>query len=177
MGHLNVEIKARCENQNSIREILRAQSAKFEGIDHQIDIYFNTTLGRLKLRKGNIENFLVQYDRENISGPKQSKVTLYKNEQNSTLEEALTKSLGILVTVDKQREIYWIENVKFHLDKVQDLGTFVEIEAIDFSGNIGREKLTLQCQSYLDLFQMPKDNLISVSYSDLLLTQTAQFKN
>jgi len=81
----------------------------------------------------------------------------------------LTKALGILVVVDKQREIYFIDNVKFHIDTVKELGTFVEMEAIDENESVGKEKLLEQCQSYLDLFKIPKKDLISVSYSDLLL--------
>ena len=169
MAHLNIEIKAMCENQNQIREILKSNNARYQGLDHQIDTYFKVNSGRLKLREGNIENFLIQYERENESGPKRSNVVLYKSEPNSSLKEILTKSLEILVTVDKKREIYWIDNVKFHLDSVLNLGNFVEIEAIDFKGNIGKEKLLGQCELYLNLFQIPKNNLISVSYSDLLL--------
>ena len=71
--------------------------------------------------------------------------------------------------MDKKREIYFIDNVKFHIDGVEDLGTFIEIEAIDKDGSIGKEKLLEQCQSFLDLFKIPQEDLISVSYSDLLL--------
>ena len=77
--------------------------------------------------------------------------------------------MGILVVVDKSREIYFIENVKFHIDDVKDLGTFVEIEALDANGSIGKEKLFQQCNYYLDLFKISREDLISNSYSDLLL--------
>ena len=68
--------------------------------------------------------------------------------------------------MDKQREIYLIDNVKFHLDNVQDLGTFMEIEAIDSAGNIGREKLLEQCNHYLKLFGTEESDLLTNSYSD-----------
>lgn len=45
----------------------------------------------------------------------------------------------------------------------------MEIEAIDTDGTFGKEKLLEQCENYLDLFGIPKNDLISVSYSDLLL--------
>ncbi len=169
MPHLNVEIKAQCADQNAIREILRAEQAEFKGVDRQIDTYFNIRSGRLKLREGNIENYLIHYERENIEGPKQSHVTLFAADPASTLKEILLKSLGALVTVDKQREIYYIANVKFHLDSVEDLGTFVEIEAIDMDGTIGKEQLLAQCAYYLELFAIPTTNLLADSYSDLLL--------
>jgi len=169
MEHINIEIKAKSMNQDYVREILKSKNADFKGIDHQIDTYFNVPFGRLKLREGNIENSLIQYDRENKDGPKQSNVILYKSTPNSSLKEVLTKSLGILVAVDKQREIYFIDNVKFHIDVVKDLGTFVEIEAIDKNPSIGRDKLLEQCNYYLSIFKISNQDLISVSYSDLLL--------
>ena len=73
------------------------------------------------------------------------------------------------VVVDKKREIYFIDNVKFHVDQVEDLGTFVEIEAIDMTGEIGKEKLLEQCEYYLNLFDISKNDLVEYSYSDLLL--------
>ena len=169
MKHLNIEIKAKCNDHEKIRSILKSRSADFKGTDHQIDTYFKVNNGRLKLREGNIENFLVFYEREDKEGPKQSDVILFKSDPNSSLKEILLTSLGTLVVVNKQREIYFIENVKFHIDTVKNLGTFMEIEAIDIDGSFGKEKLLEQCQNYLDLFGIPKNDLISVSYSDLLL--------
>ena len=169
MAILNIEIKAKSNNQDKIREILKSKNADFKGMDHQIDTYFKVNYGRLKLREGNIENNLIHYNRENKDGPKQSDVILFKSAPDSTLKELLTKALGILVVIDKQREIYFVDNIKFHVDTVKELGTFVEIEAIDENESIGKEKLLEQCQFYLDLFQIQKEDLISVSYSDLLL--------
>ncbi|MFT4644836.1 MAG: adenylate cyclase class 2 [Planctomycetota bacterium] len=169
MSHLNVEIKAKSNNQAVIRTILKAKKAIEKGLDHQIDTYFKVNAGRLKLREGHIENNLIHYFRENKSGPKNSTVTLYKAEPDSSLKQILTNAIGILTIVDKQREIYFIDNVKFHIDTVKDLGAFIEIEAIDKDGTIGEGKLLEQCNYYLDLFKISNENLISVSYSDLIL--------
>jgi predicted adenylyl cyclase CyaB len=169
MSYVNIEIKAKSNNQDTIREILKLKNADFKGVDYQIDTYFKVNNGRLKLREGNIENHLIYYQRENKEGPKQSDIILFKSDPKSSLKEILTKALGILVVVDKKREIYFIDNVKFHIDTVKNLGTFMEIEAIDSDGSFRKEKLFEQCQNYLDLFGIPKDDLISVSYSDLLL--------
>ncbi|MGE0821434.1 MAG: class IV adenylate cyclase [Candidatus Binatia bacterium] len=171
MSYLNIEIKARCASPDAIRTILRSLNADFRGIDHQVDTYFNVQWGRLKLREGNIENALVYYEREDLAEPKQSIVTLYPTPQSSALKAILTQILGILTIVDKQREIYFIENVKFHLDTVMQLGTFVEIEAIDRDGILGKEKLRAQCQRFLALFRIVPADLIAVSYSDLLFQQ------
>lgn len=171
MGHLNIEIKARCANPQRIRELLLARNAEFCGVDQQIDTYFHTPQGRLKLREGQIENSLVYYEREDQTGPKQSHVSLAALSPQSGMKEILTKALGVLVVVEKQREIYFIENVKFHIDVVTGLGSFIEIEAIDLDGSHGEEKLRQQCQQFLDLFAVAPQDLIADSYSDLLLEQ------
>lgn len=169
MGHINIEIKARCNNPAKIRKILKSKRAAFRGKDHQTDTYFKVPNGRLKLREGDTENYLIYYQRQNKKGPKQSDVILFKSSSEPSLKEILSKSLGILVVVDKQREIYFIGNVKFHIDDVKGLGSFVEIEAIDKDCSIGKNKLLQQCKGYMNLFGITHKDLISISYSDLLL--------
>jgi adenylate cyclase, class 2 len=168
MQHLNIEIKARCADPLSIQAILQAQNARFIGTDHQIDTYFKVENGRLKLREGTIENSLIHYNRVNQAGPKQSDIVLQTVERGSALKEILTKANGILAIVDKKRQIYFIENVKFHIDDVVGLGSFVEIEAIDSDGSIGRERLLEQCQFYIQLFKITDGDLLTHSYSDLI---------
>src|SRR5215510_13402512 len=171
MEHLNIiEIKARCPNLQTIREILQARNAAFRDIDQQIDSYFKVNRGRLKLREGQIENCLVYYERENQAGPKLSEVILFPSTPGSSLKEILTRSSGVLVVVEKQREIYFIDNIKFHIDTVKGLGSFVEIEAIAADSSLGRDKLLAQCQGFLELFKIASGDLIAVSYSDLLLS-------
>ncbi len=165
-----IEIKARSDRQDFFRKKLLEYNADFKGMDHQIDTYFNVPNGRLKLREGNIENHLIHYHRKNQKGPKHSLVTLYASEPKSSLKKILKDSLGILIVVDKKREIYFIDNVKFHIDIVKGLGTFVEIEAIDRDGSISKEKLQEQCECYIRLFEINPEDLVDVSYSDLLLS-------
>jgi len=167
MSHLNVEIKARCSHTDAVRRILKERDAVFKGMDRQVDTYFRCPNGRLKLREGDIEYALIHYDREDTAGPKKSLVTLYRPERNSTLKKLLTRALGVLVVVEKQREIYFIDNVKFHIDAVQGLGSFVEIEAIDATGEIGEDTLRRQCGMYMDLFGIRMDDLVTLSYSDM----------
>ena len=168
MGHINIEIKAKCADPEAIRKILNSRRADFKGTDLQIDTYFKVNRGRLKLREGKIENHLIYYDREEKAGPRQSNVILFPSQPGSSLKEILTRSLGVLKVVEKEREIYFIGNVKFHLDKVKGRGRFVEIEAIGKDGTIGKEKLLKQCRSFLELFKIPKKDLITASYGDLV---------
>jgi predicted adenylyl cyclase CyaB len=169
MNALNVEIKASCTDLEKIRNILNTQQARFVGLDHQIDTYFNVNHGRLKLREGNIENALIHYIRPDLAGPKKSEVILYKSDPGSALKQILTTSLGILTIIDKHRSIYFIDNVKFHLDEVENLGTFVEIEAIDKDGSRTEKQLDAQCQYFMQLFEIKKEALLENSYSDLAL--------
>jgi predicted adenylyl cyclase CyaB len=171
MSHVNVEIKARSSSNGKIREILLSKHARFVGLDRQTDTYFNVSFGRLKLREGNIENHLIYYAREDKEGPKISNVTLYNAGPESSLRDILERSLGVLAVVKKEREIYFIDNVKFHLDRVKGLEDFVEIEAIDLDGSIGKDNLRDQCNYYISLFGINKENFISGSYSDLLIGQ------
>ncbi|MGM5488921.1 MAG: class IV adenylate cyclase [Nanobdellota archaeon] len=170
MANLNIEIKAHSSEQDKVRQILKARNADFKGEDHQVDTYFKVNHGRLKLREGTIENKLIHYAREDQEGPKQSHVTLYESTPGSSLKEILINANGVLVVVDKRREIYFIENIKFHIDTVEGLGTFIEIEAIDSDGSIGKDRLLAQCQEYLDLFEVQQEDLVSGSYSDMLVS-------
>lgn len=169
MHHINIEIKAKSNNNERIRSILNNQNAEFKGIDTQTDTYFNTNSGRLKMREGNIENSLIYYERDNTSDAKESRVTLYKSTDSVNLKKILANAIGIMVKVEKQREIYFIDNVKFHLDKVTNLGEFVEIEVIG-NENSTKADLTKLCQHYIDLFEIKTEDLLSNSYSDMLCT-------
>ncbi|SRR5258705_3639164 len=170
MSFLNVEIKAICKNPASIREYLLSHDARSLGTDAQTDTYFNVNLGRLKLREGNIENNLIFYERTNQAGPKNSHFHLVKVEDAAGLKEVLTKSQGIKVVVKKKREIFYINNVKFHLDEVAGLGSFVEIEAGNVLADLSAEELTAQCNFYLEEFTIKPEDLVEVSYSDMLLS-------
>jgi predicted adenylyl cyclase CyaB len=169
MSFLNIEIKAKCDNPAHIRNYLQQNNAVFKGVDEQTDTYFQVPNGRLKLREGNIENNLIFYERTNQAGPKGSKFHLVKIEDAMGLKDVLTKSNGVKVIVKKKREIYYIDNVKFHIDEVPGLGSFAEIEAGNILADLTQEQLKEQCDFYLKEFMIKPEDLIEVSYSDMLL--------
>lgn len=166
----NVEIKSECSDPNRIRSILQRLGADYQGRDHQIDTYFEISEGRLKLREGSIEQNLIYYRRADKRAPKRSDIELVpvSPDQAPGLKSILATTLGIRVIVEKTREIYWIDNVKFHIDKVQKLGSFVEIEAIDDDGSQSSEALQQQCRHYLGLLEIDERDLVDVSYCDLI---------
>ena len=169
MSILNIEFKASTNKLAALEALLQQHNPVFIGEDHQIDTYFNVQTGRLKLREGNIENALIHYERENTAGAKSSHVLLYQHQPDKILKEILIKTLGIKAVVDKSRKIYFINNVKFHFDTVVGLGTFVEVEAIDKDGTIGKEKLQAQCDEYAALFKINASDFCALSYSDMIL--------
>jgi adenylate cyclase, class 2 len=171
MSFINIEIKARCTDATFVRNYLLENTANFKGIDEQTDTYFTVPNGRLKLREGNIENSLIYYERSNQAGPKQSDFQLVKIADSAGLKEVLIKANGIKVVVKKKREIYYIANVKFHIDEVPDLGSFIEIEAGNILADLSKEELQQQCDFYIKAFGIKQNDLVDVSYSDMLLNK------
>jgi len=169
MPFLNIEIKAKCADAAAVRKYLQTVHARFVGIDEQTDTYFNSINGRLKLREGNIENNLIYYERSDLHGPKSSHFHLVKVDDAKGLKEALKNSLGVKMIVKKKREIYFIENVKIHIDEVPGLGVFIEIEAGNVLADKSKEELQHQCEYYLNEFGIRQMDLVAESYSDMLI--------
>ena len=165
----NIEIKARCKDPERIERILMENGAYFHGTDVQSDTYFNVGNGRLKLRQGNIENALIFYERQDKAGPKKSDFMLYRTNDLQELLPVLEKSLGIMKKVVKTRKIFYIDHIKFHIDHLENLGNFVEIEVMDIEENKSPEELENICMHYMNLFDIKKNDLIEKSYSDLLV--------
>ncbi len=81
----------------------------------------------------------------------------------------MTKQFGIKIVVNKKRKIYFIENIKFHFDIVENLGTFIEVEAIDNNEKFDIKKLKNQCDKFFNFFELEQNQIIKDSYSDLIL--------
>jgi predicted adenylyl cyclase CyaB len=167
MDLTNVEIKARCSAPQKIHRRLKALDAELKGTDHQIDTYFKAKQGRLKLREGTIEKNLIYYRRRNAKQPKKSDINLVPFNETSAIKNLLLNALEVEIIVEKRRAIYFIDNVKFHIDRVTELGNFVEIEAID-NGMLTEEKLDKQCRNFMQELGIKSSNLIAKSYADLI---------
>lgn len=168
--YINIEIKAKCFHPEKVEAFLLESGAKYKGIDHQRDVYFKVPSGRLKLRRGNIENSLIFYERPDQQGPKQSDFSLASVQEGDDMEQTLSRALGVKVIVEKFRKIFFIGNIKFHIDEVPGLGCFVEIEAgnkSDASKTI--TDLQAQCAYYMAAFDIQPEDLLQNSYSDMLL--------
>lgn len=170
MPHINFEVKARTARQADIRAWLREQNADFKGVDFQTDTYFHVLHGRLKLREGNIENSLIQYFRADDPTARISDVALAPVADPTALKNALTRALGVKTEVRKRREIYFLGNVKIHLDELAGLGQFVEIEAIAPNPDMPVAELEAQCRQLMAAFQIQPEDVLAVSYSDMVLS-------
>ena len=169
MGQISFEIKARCHDPARVRKVLRSRNAVYKGLDHQIDTYFRIPFGRLKLREGNIENALIYYNRTDQKSSKKCDSVLAAYNNGAAVKKVLIPSLGVLTVVDKKREIFFIKNTKFHIDRVRKLGRFVEIEVFGPGGTTGEAKLRKQCEAYRRLLGIKREDLLADSYSDQLL--------
>ena len=158
----NLEIKARDPDSQRSLERALALGAEDCGEITQRDTYFGRTAGRLKLREqspGDAE--LIEYRRPDDAGPRVSDYRLVPVSDPDALREALDAALGTLVVVEKRRRLLLWEGVRIHLDEVEGLGSFVELEATD-----GDPAKVERLRTELDI---PDERLIAGSYSDLLL--------
>ena len=170
MKIVNFEFKARIDDEQRVREALRRLKARSIGTDHQIDTYFQVPSGRLKVREGRIENALIFYRRNNARRARQSAVEMMLLPRRNSLRAILGRALATLAVVDKRREIYFVKNVKIHLDRVRQLGKFLEVEAISRRGNV--KKIRSQARRFQQLFGITAKDIVAESYSDLILAKS-----
>ena len=120
----NVEIKARSRDFQKQR--LQAEALSTEPAQHLIqeDTFFNISAGRLKLRIfENGSGELIQYDRDDSPGPKESRYVFFRTKEPEALKTVLTKALGIRAVVRKKRTVYFCQQTRIHLDQVD--GRFI----------------------------------------------------
>lgn len=164
----NVELKARLADLESARRIATRIATRRVGVQHQVDTYFHCRHGRLKLRQINgLSAQLISYARPDQEAPKTSDYLLVPIANPETLKAALTAALGIRVVVDKQREVFLVDNVRIHLDEVRGLGQFLEFEAVLGPGidvSMGQDQLVYLAEK----FAITPPDLVAGSYADLL---------
>jgi adenylate cyclase, class 2 len=171
MKLLNFEFKAHLHDQAHVRATLKRLRARFLGTDHQVDTYFRVPSGRLKVREGRLENSLIHYRRTNTARARRSTVEMMLLPRRNSVRAILSRALGVWAVVDKRREIYFVGNVKIHLDRVRGLGTFVEVEASTRSGDI--RTVRAQAAKFQKLFAISPADIVPQSYSDLILEKRA----
>ena len=127
----NVEIKARVRNPARLKSLAEALALTPSQIILQEDTFFQVPRGRLKLRifaPNSAE--LIYYEREDGPGPKESRYSLSRTSEPDALKTVLQESLGVQGIVRKQRTLYLVGQTRIHLDEVDGLGSFVELEVV-----------------------------------------------
>lgn len=123
--------------------------------------------GRLKLREEPDAATLISYERPDLAGDKESRYRLVEVPDPTALRDALAAALGITVVVSKSRRLFLHEGVRVHLDRVDDLGDFVEFEAVAAEGE-DPARFTDLLASLRKSLGIRDEDLLRGSYSDLL---------
>jgi homotetrameric cytidine deaminase len=127
----NIELKAIDPDPERSLAVCRELGAEDHGVLRQRDTYFRTRAGRLKLREEEPGGAtLIQYDRPDAAQARESRYRLSPVPEPDVLRASLDQALGTLVVVDKARHLFLWEDVRIHLDTVEGLGSFVELEGV-----------------------------------------------
>jgi len=167
----NIEIKIKFIGQDQLKDVtdlLKENNAEYKGILNQSDTYFNCSMGRLKIRGINNEQFeLIFYTRPDSFDEEISNIqimTLTKEDADK-LKDFFSKALGIFSVITKRRELWIYKNTRIHLDIVQNLGYFMELETV-----IGADEgeALKEYKEISSILKIDNHKKISGSYSDLV---------
>ena len=164
----NIEIKARIPSVERAREVVVGLTSQPPNLIQQVDTFFQVPDGRLKVRAfADGSGELISYHRPNTLGPKESAYTISPCDSAATLMEALKAVLPIRGTVRKRREVFFVGRTRVHLDQVESLGSFLELEVVLGDGD-SVEGGTKEAQGLLDAFGITEEMLVAEAYIDLL---------
>ncbi len=167
----NVEIKAKVESLDAIEAWARELADEGPVVLEQEDTFFHGPRGRLKLRQraGMAEAELIYYERSDSAEPKESRYAIHRTADPAGLRAALSAALGVRGVVRKRRTLYLIGPTRVHLDRVDQLGEFVELEVVLQP----QQKVadgTAMARELLEKLGIPSSGLVSGAYIDLLET-------
>jgi homotetrameric cytidine deaminase len=165
----NIELKARDPQPGRTLELALALGAEDRGEIAQRDTYFARARGRLKLREqepGEAE--LIQYRRADAPDARESVYRRVPAGEAAALRDALDAALGTLVVVQKRRRLLVWGGVRIHLDEVEQLGSFLELEAVAApESDLAAERDKVE--RLRGGLEIADEALVVQSYSDLLL--------
>ena len=164
----NIEVKARVADLAPIRAVIEPLADGPAQILDQEDIFFAAPDGRLKLRifgDGNGE--LIHYHRRDIAGPKTSHYTIAPTTDPEALRAILSSVLGVLGVVRKRRWLYMVGQTRVHLDRVEGLGEFVELEVVLRPDQAEGEGVAI-AQGLMARLGIAEGQLVEMAYIDLM---------
>jgi predicted adenylyl cyclase CyaB len=169
----NVEIKARIESIEALAAVAArlATEGPFE-ID-QDDTFFACEAGRLKLRAfSRTSGELIFYRRANQQGPKESFYVRSTTSEPESLREALTLAYGQTGRVQKHRTVFLLGRTRIHIDRVQGLGHFLELEVV-LNESESPEVGVLEATEIMGRLGVQQHQLLEEAYVDLLAKRGA----
>ncbi|MGD8440660.1 MAG: class IV adenylate cyclase [Holophagae bacterium] len=164
----NVEIKARLRDRETVEKIVRSLADHGPELIVQEDVFFFCENGRLKLRSfvdGRGE--LIFYRRRDAAGPASSDFVKVATDHPVALRELLAAALGISGTVRKRRTLYLIGQTRVHLDEVEGLGDWIELEVVLRADQSPDEGARIADALMSDL-RLRESDLVAEAYVDLL---------
>ena len=127
----HVEVKARVRDLADVEQRARAFATEGPVDVAQDDTFFACANGRLKLRQfADGRSELIHYLRADDAGPKTSDYLITPTTAPDSLRETLSRAFGTMGRVRKARRLYIADRTRIHLDQVEDLGSFVELEVV-----------------------------------------------
>jgi len=168
----NVEIKARVHDVETFRQRVEALSDTPAEVIEQLDTFYITPRGRLKLRVLAPDCCqLIQYSRADDLVAKTSTYDIVRSNDPAAFSRILESALPIRGVVTKLRHLYLIGSTRVHLDEVEGLGTFMELEVVLSKGQTSEYGAQIANDLMAKLGIGPED-LVSGAYIDLLEGQT-----
>jgi adenylate cyclase class 2 len=168
----NIELKAIDLDPARSLEICAALCAHDKGVLWQRDTYFHVSAGGLKLREQQPGRpHLIQFERRDEPQQRESRYRIIETDDPQTLLAALTAALGVNVIVTKRRRLFLWQNVRIHLDDVERLGTFIELEAVAPADSDLRDEHKLVKQ-LRDAFSITDDRLSATGYAQQLIARS-----
>ena len=164
----NIEIKARIDSFENWLEKARGVADSGPTLITQDDTFFNSPNGRLKLRafsSGSGE--LIFYQRMDSAGPKESRYFISLVPEPDKMRELLTEAYGQVGRVRKTRHLFLTGRTRIHVDRVEQLGDFLELEVV-LVGTEPSEAGIAVAQELLLRLGVPKPALVQGAYIDLL---------
>ena len=168
----NVEIKAKLNSlEASLNKVKSICDAPPE-LMHQTDTFFHCKSGRLKLREfGDGHGLLIAYHRANSTEPTASDYQTTSITYPGDLKEILAATLNVQGVVRKTRHLYITGRTRIHLDEVEGLGNFLELEVVMSTGE-SIDSGSNEANELMQTLDIQSADLISVAYIDLLLNKT-----
>jgi len=164
----NVEIKATVDDFAPVVRAVEPIAAGAPALIVQEDTFFRCGHGRLKLRKFSATSGeLIHYERADQTGPKESRYTKAATSEPDRLRDALAAANGTIGVVRKRRTLYIVGRTRVHLDDVDGLGKFVELEVALDDGESTDAGIT-EARRLMTTLGIAQDRLVSHAYLDLL---------